>query len=66
MKKLHSQGEGNDYDDMLWSEVNTLRKEIGKSTLKESCLLTQITDALDSEDYDRASDLQIEMQQKIQ
>ncbi len=66
MKKLHSQGEGNDYDDMLWSEVNTLRKEIGKSTLKESCLLTQITDALDSEDYDRASDLQIEMQQKME
>ena len=66
MKKLHEPGEGNDYDDMMWSEVNELRKEIGKSTLKNPCLLTKIKDALDSEDYDKASDLQIEMQQKME
>ena len=66
MKKLHEPGEGNDYDDMMWSEVNELRKEIGKSTLKNPCLLTRIKDALDSEDYDKASDLQIEMQQKME
>ena len=66
MKRLHEPGEGNDYDDMMWSEVNELRKEIGKSTLKNPCLLTRIKDALDSEDYDKASDLQIEMQQKME
>ena len=66
MKRLHEPGEGNDYDDMMWSEVNELRKEIGKSTLKNPCLLTKIKDALDSEDYDKASDLQIEMQQKME
>ena len=66
MVKLHDKETGNDYDEMLWKEIDALRKEIGKSTLQEPCLLTRIKEALDAENYDEASDLQIEMQQKVE
>ena len=38
---------------------------MGKSSLSEKCLLTRIKEALDNNEYDKASDLQIEMQEKV-
>ncbi len=42
-----------------------LRFYIGKDTLSEKCLLTRVKEALDNEEYELASDLQIELQKKI-
>ena len=43
-----------------------LRNYLGKNTLDETCLLTRIIDALEAGDYAKASDLQIEMQEKVE
>ena len=63
--KLHDDESGNDYDEKLWEEIQALRCEMGKSSLSEKCLLTRIKEALDNNEYDKASDLQIEMQEKV-
>ncbi len=64
--RLHDESSGNDRDDLLWSEIDELRRQIGKSTLREPCLLNRIKDALDLKDYDKASELQVEMQKKVE
>lgn len=56
---------GNDLDESLWQEVNALRHEIGKDSIEYKCLLTQIICALDESDYDKASQLQILTQKKV-
>lgn len=63
--RLHDEETGNDYDRKLWEEIDAIRHEMGKSTLERKCLLTEIKEALDNEEYDKASDFQIEMQEKI-
>lgn len=62
--KLHGE-DATDYDVDNWNQINRLRFYIGKDSLSEKCLLTRAKEALDNEDYDLASDLQIELQQKI-
>ena len=62
--KLHGE-DATDYDVENWNQINRLRFYIGKDTLSEKCLLTRVKEALDEEDYDLASDLQVELQQKI-
>lgn len=56
---------GNDLDESLWQEVSALRHEIGKDSIEYKCLLTQIICALDESDYDKASQLQILTQKKV-
>ena len=63
--KLHDDETGNDYDEAMWKEIDELRHELGRNTLSEKCLLTRIKDALDEGQYDAASDMQIEMQEKF-
>ena len=63
--KLHDYETGNDYDELMWKEIDELRHELGRNTLSKKCLLTRIKDALDAEQYDAASDMQIEMQEKF-
>ena len=43
-----------------------MRHYIAKDSLHEKSLLTRASEALDKDDYDLASDLQIEMSQKIE
>ena len=64
--KAHDDLDCVDYDRHFWEKIQRLRKYIGKDTLDEKCLLTKIVRALDEEDYDRASELQIEMQSKVE
>ena len=53
------------HDTKLWNEIEKLRHEIGKETLRRKSLLMQIKEALDAGDYSRASDLQIIVKEKI-
>lgn len=64
--KAHDDLDCVDYDRHYWEKIQRLRKYIGKDTLDEKCLLTKIVKALDEKDYDRASELQIEMQAKVE
>ena len=53
------------YDRYYWGKIQKLRNELGRDTLDEFCLLTRIKRALDRGEYDQASAMQIEMQQKV-
>lgn len=64
--KAHDDLDCVDYDRHYWEKIQRLRRYIGKDTLDEQCLLTKIVRSLDAEDYDRASELQIEMQAKVE
>ncbi len=61
---LHGE-DATDYDLKNWEEIQKLRLEMGKNTLKEKCLLAKVNDAIEEKDYETASDLQLEMQEKI-
>ncbi|MDD6190124.1 MAG: glutamine synthetase [Firmicutes bacterium] len=65
-EKAHSDNDCTDYDRHYWGKFVKLRDHIGKNTLDETCLLTQIVNALEEKDYDKASDLQLEVQQKVE
>ncbi len=62
--KVHGE-DATDFDVDNWNQINMLRFYIGKDTLSEKCLLTRVKEALDNEEYELASDLQIELQKKI-
>ncbi len=66
MVKLHDDSACSDYDVAYWSRIDKLRNELGKNTLVEPCLLSRIINALDVGDFQTASDLQIEMNDKIE
>lgn len=63
-KKIHDEADCVDYDVAYWGKIDKLRNELGRDTLSEQCLLTRIVNALDKEEYDTASQLQVEMQMK--
>ncbi len=64
--KAHDDLDCVDYDRHYWEKIQRLRNQLGKDTLDEQCLLTKIVRALGAGDYDRASELQIEMQAKVE
>ncbi len=64
-KKLHDEMDCSDYDTYMWRRIDELRKYIGQDRLDKKCLLTRIKEALDDGEYQLASDLQLEMQQKM-
>lgn len=64
-KKVHSDNDFSDYDIKNWLEIDKIRHEIAKDTITEKCLLTRAKDALDQGEYDQASDLQLEIQKKV-
>lgn len=64
--KMHDEEDCVDYDRYYWDKVQSLRDYLGRDTMDARCLLTKIKRALDEGDYNTASDLQIEMQQKVE
>lgn len=64
--KVHDPHDCVDYDRYYWEKVQRLRNRLGRDTLDKACLLTRIKNALDEGHYDEASDLQIEMQNKVE
>lgn len=64
--RLHDEMDCTDYDREYWEKIQTLRNEMGRNTLSSRCLLARIVDALQEEDYDTASDLQVEMEEKVE
>ena len=64
--KLHVDGECADYDVAYWAKIDKLRNALGRNSLQERCLLARIIDALESGEYQTASELQIEMNEKVE
>lgn len=64
--RAHGEEESADYDRHFWGKILKLRNYLGKNTLEETCLLTRIVNAINAKRYQEASDLQIEMQEKIE
>lgn len=64
-KQMHSLDDFSDYDIKNWLEIDKIRHEIAKDTITEKCLLTRAKTALDEGEYELASDLQLEIQQKV-
>ncbi|MGN0702895.1 MAG: glutamine synthetase [Lentihominibacter sp.] len=64
--RAHGEEESADYDRHFWGKIVKMRNYLGKNTLEETCLLTRIVNAIDARHYQEASDLQIEMQEKIE
>ncbi|MDD6155094.1 MAG: glutamine synthetase [Eubacteriales bacterium] len=65
-KKVHEDQDYSDYDVHNWLEIDQIRHELGKDTMSEKCLLTQVKDALEEGRYDDASDLQITISKKVE
>lgn len=64
--KLHDDSDPHaKLDKKTWEKIDALRREIGKNTEKYTCLLTEVKDALDRNDYKKASKLQLKTQEKI-
>ena len=55
-----------DLDESNWQKVSALRREIGKDYAEKPSLLTQAKRAIDSEDYDRVSELELIIQEKTE
>lgn len=64
--KCHDDMESVDYDRYYWGKIDKLRNELGRDKLESDCLLTRIVKALDRKDFGTASQLQIEMQEKVE
>lgn len=60
-KKLHGIDEISDLDVVNWEKIKSLKTFLMKDSLSAKSLFTRIREALDSNDFQTASDLQIEM-----
>jgi glutamine synthetase len=64
-RKLHVNDSMDVIDEVLWNKVEELRHYLMKDTLTKKSLFTQIKDALEIENYELASNLQLEMKSKM-
>ena len=62
-KRLHDQINGTDKDEVLWRQVKTLRHKLAQDSLRHPSLINQIKKAIDENDYDKASELQLEIRE---
>lgn len=53
-------------DEKRWKAIKAKRIELAKDTEDEKCLCTRLKEALEADDYDTASDLQLEIAKKAE
>ncbi|MDR5659896.1 glutamine synthetase [Serpentinicella sp. ANB-PHB4] len=63
--KLHDTENVTDLDVVNWEKIKNLRNYLMKDSLENKSLFTRIREAVEIQDYDTASSLQIEMSDKI-
>lgn len=64
-RQKHDLDDFSDYDIKNWLEIDKIRHEIAKDTITDKCLLTRAKAALDDGEYEAASELQLEIRQKV-
>lgn len=62
---LHDANTAADYDLYSWEKIQSLRVYLAKDTFAQKSLFTRIEEAIIAGDYKIASDLQIEMSEKV-
>ncbi|GAA0358918.1 glutamine synthetase [Alkalibacterium iburiense] len=65
MKALHHTLTASELDRNRWSDIDKLRKEVAKDTLKQTSVFTQIGQAIQEENLHMVSNLQKEMEAKL-
>lgn len=65
LKKLHINDDMDVLDEVLWEEINYIKHYLMKDTMNTKSLFTRIKDSIEIEDYETASNLQIEMKKKM-
>ncbi|BEP28944.1 type I glutamate--ammonia ligase [Helicovermis profundi] len=60
-KKLHGEKDVTDLDIVNWEKINSIRHNLMKDSLNNESLFTKISKAIDSNDFEKVSDLQIKM-----
>lgn len=63
MKKLDNEDK---LDEKRWKSIKMKRVELAKDTEEGECICTRLKKALEAKNYDKASDLQIEMMKKAE
>ena len=58
-KKLHTDENGTDLDTTRWKAIEELRNELAKDSVEKLSILSLLTEAIDSKNYDDASKLQL-------
>lgn len=64
-KCLHDATNASDYDMYMWEKINSLRLYLAKDSMAHKSLFSRIKEAIQTGDYDTASDLQIEMSERM-
>ena len=64
-EKCHDSLDCADIDEVRWRKIRSLRKEISQDATEKTSLLTKLSNALDTADYNTASDLQKLAQEKV-
>lgn len=64
-KQLHIDGDSNALEIERWTKINALRTDLGRDTEKGLSIFSRIKKALAENDYDTASDLMVEMSDKM-
>ena len=62
---LHDSATESDYDLYMWNRVQNVRKALAKDTIATKCIFSRIKEAISAGDYATASELQIEMADKV-
>lgn len=64
-KRLHGKDDLTDLDILNWETVNKTRHELVKDSVTQKSLVSKLKDALEKKDYELASKLQLEIDNKI-
>lgn len=64
-EQLHADGDSNALEIERWTKINALRTELGRDTEKSLSIFSKIKQALAADDYDTASNLMVEMSDKM-
>lgn len=64
-EQLHADGDSNALEVERWTKINALRTELGRDTEKSLSIFSKIKQALAADDYDAASNLMVEMSDKM-
>lgn len=64
-KKMHSTEDISDLDVVMWNRINEVRWYLMKDTVDKHSLFTRIKNAIEEKDYEKVSELQVEMKDAI-
>lgn len=63
--KFHQDDTATDLDKARWREIEEIKNTLSKNTLDKKCLFSKIHDAIEKEDYDNVSKLQLEIERTM-